>query len=92
MSWLSKKVDKAKKDGISISKTWKNDGVNKITRWVTRVVGRGTLFICENCHGEWNVYGPITYLPGVAQKVKNGIYHRITCPYCDGFSVRPKGV
>ncbi len=94
MSWFSKKVDESLDEGISVSKTWKGDHVTRAARAVARFFGRGTLFICSNCNGEWNVYGKIIKtIIGYTKKGKppDSFNSLIMCPYCDRDNVRPKG-
>lgn len=94
MSWLSEKIKRAKRDGISVSKTWKNDEVNRIAKWIARLFTGGTLFACANCNGEWNVYGKVRRTSiGYVRRDRKHRYlsSLIECPYCGRGTVRPKG-
>ena len=94
MSWLSKKVDQAKRDGVSVSKAWGTDTINRIARAVARTFTGSTLFICNTCHGKWNQPGKVRNTPigWVKQDTKNSfLSSAVVCPYCERGSVRPKG-
>lgn len=94
MSWLSKKINKAKEDGISVSKTWNGDHVNRIARAVVRIFTGRKLFICLSCRGEWNQEGKVRDTPmGYVKQDEHSqsLSSAIICPYCDRGCVRPKG-
>jgi len=93
-TWIKKKWEEKKEEGFTFSKKWDKVDINGFLMSVARFFGRGTLFICNSCKWEWNVYGEIKHVNNgdwvKLSKHNQHIGYLIHCPNCKRSYVRPK--